>query len=90
MSERSYLAETHAPIPRRTLTPRDMDVLRLLAEGRSTGQIAAALSVSTNTARTRIRRVSGKLDVRDRSAAVRAAGELGLLPIPRPRRPMVC
>jgi DNA-binding NarL/FixJ family response regulator len=65
-----------------------MDVLRFLAEGRSTGQIAASLSVSSNTARTRIRRVQRKLEVDDRAAAVRAAGNLGLVGIPRPRRPL--
>ena len=70
------------------LNARDVDVLRLLAEGRSTGQIAASLSVSSNTARTRIRRVQRKLDVGDRTAAVRAAEELVLLLIPRPRGPV--
>jgi LuxR family transcriptional regulator, maltose regulon positive regulatory protein len=72
----------------RPLNARDVDVLRLLAEGRSTGQIAASLSVSRNTARTRIRRVQRKLDVRDRTAAVHAAEELVLLLIPRPRGPV--
>jgi hypothetical protein len=43
------------------------------------------LSVSRNTARTRIRRVHGKLDVVGRDAAVRAAQDLGVLAI-LPRR----
>jgi DNA-binding NarL/FixJ family response regulator len=89
VSSRSSLADTVRADPLRTLNPRDVEVLRLLAEGRSTGQIAASLAVSSNTARTRIRRVQGKLDVRDRTAAVRAAEGLGLLRIPVPRRPMV-
>jgi DNA-binding NarL/FixJ family response regulator len=87
MDQSSSVAESVRPHPLRTLNPRDVEVLRLLAAGRSTGQIAAALSVSSNTARTRIRRVGRKLDVSERSAAVRAAGDLGLVPIPRPRRP---
>lgn len=61
------------------LTARDRQVLAHLAEGRSTAGIAAALSVTGNTARTRIRRVERKLDVRDRAAAVRAARELGVV-----------
>jgi DNA-binding NarL/FixJ family response regulator len=72
------------------LTPRDLEVLRLLAVGRSTGQIAATLSISSNTARTRIRRVLRKLHVADRSAAVGAAGDLGVLRNGRVLVPVVC
>jgi DNA-binding CsgD family transcriptional regulator len=61
------------------LNPRDIEVLRCLAEGNSTARIAAVLSVSSNTARTRIRRVQGKLDVTGRKAAVWAAQDLGVL-----------
>ena len=64
-----------APSP--ALSPRDVVVLRCLADGRSTAQIAAALSVSDNTARTRIRRLEAKLHVSGRGAAVRAARGLG-------------
>src|SRR3954463_14654953 len=63
---------------------REVELLRLLAEGRSTAQIAARFVVSSNTARTKIRRVQGKLDASDRAAAVRAAGDLGLLAEPGP------
>jgi len=61
------------------LSARDVVVLRCLADGRSTGQIAASLSVSGNTARTRIRRLESKLHVAGRGAAVRAARDLGVL-----------
>jgi DNA-binding CsgD family transcriptional regulator len=74
--------------PLSALSGRDIDVLRHLADGRSTAQIAAILTVSGNTARTKIRRVQGKLDVTDRAAAVRAAQDLGVLGVPRPRRPV--
>jgi DNA-binding NarL/FixJ family response regulator len=70
------------------LNPRDIDVLQCLADGKSTAQVAAALTVTGNTARTRIRRVEGKLDVTDRAAAVRAARDLGVLRIPQPRPPV--
>lgn len=61
------------------LSLRDVAVLRCLADGRSTAQIAASLSISGNTARTRIRRLEAKLHVSGRSAAVRAGRDLGVL-----------
>lgn len=70
------------------LNRRDVHVLHCLAAGQSTAQIAASLSVSSNTARTRIRRVEAKLAVSERSAAVRAARDLGVLGLPRPRPPI--
>ena len=68
--------EPARPLP---LNPRDRDVLRQLAAGRSTAQIARALSVSSNTARTRIRRISTRLAVTGRHDAVHAARALGLV-----------
>ena len=61
------------------LNPRDVAVLRCLADGRSTAEIATSLSVTGNTARTRIRRLEAKLHVSERSAAVRAGRDLGVL-----------
>ena len=61
------------------LNPRDREVLRQLAAGRSTAQIARALSVSSNTARTRIRRISAKLAVTGRHDVVDTARVLGLV-----------
>lgn len=65
--------------PGAPFTDRDREVLRQLADGRSTRQIAAALSVTTNTARTRIRRVEAKLAVTGRPEVVRAARHHGLV-----------
>jgi DNA-binding NarL/FixJ family response regulator len=62
-----------------TLTDRDLEVLRHLDEGRSTPQIAAAMSVSPNTVRTRIHRIRDKLAVADRAAVVPRARALGVL-----------
>jgi DNA-binding CsgD family transcriptional regulator len=61
------------------LTDRDVELLEYMAEGRSTSQIAAAMSVTSNTARTRIRRVQGKLAVPARSQVVHTARELGII-----------
>ena len=55
------------------LNARDVELLRHLAAGRSTSQIAAAMAISGNTVRTRIHRVTAKLAVTTRAEAVTAA-----------------
>ena len=60
------------------LTERDVVLLRCLGSGGSTAQVAAELSVSANTARTRIRRVQRKLGVSSRSQLVSAGRALDL------------
>jgi DNA-binding NarL/FixJ family response regulator len=60
-----------APLPH--LTPRQVDVLRLLEQGRSTKQIAAELHLSTETVRNHIRRLFRALGVHSRLEAVAAA-----------------
>jgi DNA-binding CsgD family transcriptional regulator len=64
---------------RPVLSARELDALRLLAAGRSTAQIAAAMSISTNTARARIHHLRAKLDVTDRQRVVPRARDLGLI-----------
>jgi DNA-binding CsgD family transcriptional regulator len=61
------------------LSERDVVLLRCLATGASTAQVAAALAVSGNTARTRIRRAQVRLGVSTRSQLVLAARSLDLL-----------
>ena len=60
-----------APPPH--LTPRQVEVLRLLEQGRSTKQIAAELHLSTETVRNHIRRLFRALGVHSRLEAVAAA-----------------
>jgi DNA-binding CsgD family transcriptional regulator len=67
------------PDGRPVLSARERDALRLLAEGRSTAQIAAAMSISPNTVRARIHHLRAKLDVPDRRQLVPRARDLGLL-----------
>jgi PAS domain S-box-containing protein len=55
------------------LTPRQVEVLRLLEQGRSTKQIAAELHLTTETVRTHIRRLFRALGVNSRLEAVAAA-----------------
>jgi LuxR family transcriptional regulator, maltose regulon positive regulatory protein len=61
------------------LSERELEVLRLLATDLSGPGIARTLVVSLNTVRTHTKNIYTKLDVNDRRAAVRRAGELNLL-----------
>ena len=62
-----------------SLTPREMEVLRLLAAGRSTRQMAEDLCVSPATVRTHVENVLGKLQAHSRLEAVVVAVREGLL-----------
>jgi DNA-binding CsgD family transcriptional regulator len=71
-------APAHELAERLGLTARELDVLRLLADGRSNAQIGAELYMSPKTASVHVSHIIAKLDVKTRIEAATAAHRLGL------------
>jgi DNA-binding CsgD family transcriptional regulator len=64
------------------LSPREREILALLADGQSQKQIAAALVISPKTVATHIQHLLSKLGVHSRAQAVAIAYRLGLVELP--------
>jgi len=61
------------------LTPRECEVLVLLADGYTDKEIAEALTIAESTAKNHVSSILSKLDVRNRTQAAKLARESGLL-----------
>ncbi len=68
-----FLAQAHVGDRIPTLTPRERDVLRLLADGLTNEEIGKELFISPETVRTHVRKAMGKLDADTRTQAVATA-----------------
>ena len=73
------MREVRAPESPEVLTEREVDVLRLLARGRSNKEIASALSITEKTVKTHVSNILAKLDVPSRTQAALHAVRLGLV-----------
>ena len=74
----ALVTRAQTPAPAR-LTPREVEVLRLVAAGGTNGRIASSLTISEATVKTHLLRIFEKLGVNDRTRAVTLAMERGIL-----------
>ena len=83
VSERVIATAAPATVPREgaALTPRELDVLRLVARGLGNKEIAAELDLSAHTVKYHLASVLAKLGVRSRTEAVSRGIRTGLLPL---------
>ena len=77
--ERASAADRGAPLHAERLTRRELEALRLLAQGLSDAEIAAQLVISVRTANHHVASLYSKLGVTSRAAATRVALERRLL-----------
>jgi len=69
--------------PPHKLTPRELEVLRLLAQGKTNQDVAEDLSISKATAKVHVQHIIAKLEVSDRTQAIVRAFKLGVIRPPQ-------
>jgi DNA-binding NarL/FixJ family response regulator len=75
---REHVAPSHDPAPLASLSPREREILRLVARGMENAEIAAELNISPRTAKNHLSSVLGKLDMSNRVQAAVLAVRSGL------------
>jgi DNA-binding NarL/FixJ family response regulator len=70
----------------RELTPREFDVLEQIVHGKSNREAASALEISETTVKTHVNSLLAKLCVSDRTQAVTAAIQRGIVVLESPKR----
>lgn len=78
-----YVRRTGGAIPQAPLTPRQREILRRIAEGGSTREIAQALGLSVKTVETHRAQIMSRLDIHDVAGLVRYAIRVGLVSVDR-------
>ena len=66
-------------IPRATLTPRELEILRLVAKGLSNPDIGAVIGRAEGTVKVHVKNILSKLEVLDRTEAVTSALRRGFI-----------
>ena len=75
----AFIDPEQSPTAAAGLTPRELEVLRLVGEGATNREIAQELLISPHTAKVHVRRVLSKLDLRNRQQAAAYAALQGLI-----------
>jgi DNA-binding NarL/FixJ family response regulator len=75
------MREVRAPESPETLTERETDVLRLLAEGKANKEIAQTLNIGEKTVKTHVSNVLAKLGVQSRTQAALYAARIGMVTV---------
>ena len=80
LGERTSVGDVNAALARLAITPRELEILELIAMGLSTREIADGLFVSVNTVKTHSARVFEKLAAKRRTQAVLLGQQAGIIP----------
>ena len=75
----ALLTATRAPAKDAQLSPRELEVLRLLSQGESSRNIATLLHISTTTVNNHVQHILKKLNARNRLEAIRRAEHAGII-----------
>ncbi|MBV9355318.1 MAG: response regulator transcription factor [Chloroflexi bacterium] len=82
LQEEAAESDSRSASPSQLLSDRELEVLRLMAQGQTNAAIGHRLHLSVNTVKTHVQHLLRKLDAPDRAAAVARAAALGLLAVP--------